>query len=277
MKAPIEARQGPNEPESIQSNSHREPFALGGWLQLFLGGSSTELFLARMKRFSDTARFDEGWYVELPPEMKAAWELLWAKCDCAGVWEPSFKLAEFQIGKKVAWGELAERLRGRIVILPSGAWWLRDFVRTQCGELSSECRAHIPVINRLREHRLITSDSLSIDYSMTIHSHKEQEQEKETDKEKEKGGGVQRGRARGTAEELKAFCVEVGLPASDGEWCFDKWEGAGWKNGKLPIICWRSTIRAWARAGYMASQKNGKGKPSEKIRTYEHKTFEECP
>ncbi len=62
-------------------------------------------------------------------------------------------------------------------------------------------------------------------------------------------------RERGTLEEISAFCVEIGLPKSDGEASFHKWEGNGWKVGNAQIKCWRSTIRSWKAAGYMPSQK----------------------
>lgn len=172
-----------------------------------------------MKRFSDTARFDEGWYVELPVEMKSAWELIWAKCDCAGVWEPSFKLADFQIGKRVNWEEFHQKLESRIFILPSGAWWIRDFVKMQCGTLSVECRAHLPVISRLRSHGLMTMDSLSIVYPKTIHSHKEQEQEEEQEQEKGKGRESQE-RENGQAFEefWQAYPRRVGKAHAEAAW-----------------------------------------------------------
>lgn len=67
-------------------------------------------------------------------------------------------------------------------------------------------------------------------------------------------------KGRCTAEECSAYCLELGLPADDGVWFFDKAEGNGWKNGGAPIKDWKATIRAWKRAGYMASQRNGQGR-----------------
>lgn len=65
-------------------------------------------------------------------------------------------------------------------------------------------------------------------------------------------------KSKGSVEEIAAFCLEQGLPASDGEACFHKWQGNGWKNGNAPIKCWKSTVRSWKAAGYMPSQKNPK-------------------
>jgi hypothetical protein len=64
---------------------------------------------------------------------------------------------------------------------------------------------------------------------------------------------------KGTLEEIRGFCKELGLPESDGDASFHKWQGNGWRNGTVAIKCWRSTIRAWKANGYMPSQKaNGK-------------------
>lgn len=59
------------------------------------------------------------------------------------------------------------------------------------------------------------------------------------------------------------FCESIGLPRSDGEACYHKWQGNGWTNGGKPIKDWKATIRSWKAAGYMASQRNnGVDKPS---------------
>lgn len=138
-----------------------------------------------MKRFSDSERFDDPWYCDLPVAMKVAWELVRAKCDHAGVWKPNFRLANFQIGEDVDWEKFRELCGDRIKTIPTG-WLIVDFVKMQCGELSEDCRAHIPVIKKLREHNLLPPDRLSIDYGMSTHRH--MEMEKEQEKETPKGG-----------------------------------------------------------------------------------------
>lgn len=59
-----------------------------------------------------------------------------------------------------------------------------------------------------------------------------------------------------TLDEAKAFALELGQPASDGEACFYKWEGNGWKNGTSSIKDWKATMRSWKAAGYLPSQKS---------------------
>lgn len=63
-------------------------------------------------------------------------------------------------------------------------------------------------------------------------------------------------KARGTLEELQAYAVEIGLPASDGEFMFHNWSANGWMNGKSPCKDWKSGINKYKLCGYMPSQKN---------------------
>ena len=56
-------------------------------------------------------------------------------------------------------------------------------------------------------------------------------------------------------EEIEEYILSLGLPESDGQWIWDKWNGCGWKNNGESIKDWKSTIRSWKHNGYMASQK----------------------
>ncbi len=58
-------------------------------------------------------------------------------------------------------------------------------------------------------------------------------------------------KAKGSIEELKSFAVEIGLPESDGENCFHKWESTGWKG----IKNWEAKMRTWKIEKYHPSQK----------------------
>ncbi len=66
---------------------------------------------------------------------------------------------------------------------------------------------------------------------------------------------VNPGKAKADLNEVCDFVRTLGLPTSDGEACFWKWEGNGWTNGPKPILDWKGTIRSWKAAGYLPSQK----------------------
>jgi hypothetical protein len=62
-------------------------------------------------------------------------------------------------------------------------------------------------------------------------------------------------KAKCTLDEAKAFAVEIGMPESDGEASWHKWEGNGWKNGGNAVKDWKATLRSWKASGYLPSQK----------------------
>lgn len=207
-----------------------------------------------MKKFIDNARHDEPWFVELPIEMKAAFDFLWAKCDCAGVWNGSTKIADIQLGKKVGWDELVKQSGGRIVRLANGAFFFPEYVKLQCGELNENCPPHRTVIKTLRNHGLLDEGSLSVRLLVSLQD-KEEEEEEDKDEEKDKSDQPQKSKTRGTLEEVQGFCISIGLPPSDGESTFHKWEGNGWTNNGKPIKDWRATARNWKLNNFFPSQK----------------------
>lgn len=136
-----------------------------------------------MKRFSDTARFDDPWFQSLPPEMKLAWEYVWAKCDNAGVWVKNEALADFQIGKKVDWAAFISGSDGRMIEVGKTKLAIVGFVAFQCGELNPECRPHVAVIALLKSHGMMGADSLLIDYPRGINTLQYKDKEKEQDQD----------------------------------------------------------------------------------------------
>ena len=79
-------------------------------------------------------------------------------------------------------------------------------------------------------------------------------------------------KARGTIEQVAAFTKSIGLPESDGEACFHKWEGNGWTNSKVPIKDWKATIRAWKAQGFLPSQKAAPAKTYSHANSYNEST-----
>lgn len=148
------------------------------------------------KRFHDSNKWDDPWYLELSNEHKLAWDYITSKCDAVGVWKPSVRLLEFNVGL----GDISAFLEicgDRIRIMENGNWWIVKFCDFQYGTLSEEScwgekdgkryvknKPHLSYINLLKKHRLW------IDYTKGIHTLKEKDKdkEKEKDKDKDKGG-----------------------------------------------------------------------------------------
>lgn len=139
-----------------------------------------------MKRFTESLKWADQWFRKLSMKHKLFWLWLCDNCDSAGVIEPDFELAAFQIGERIEAEDL-EVFNARIVKINRLKFWIVKFVPFQYGQLTEVCRAHVPVIRLVEKHGL--TDRLLIPYPMATNSHKREEKEKEQDKD----GGVQRG------------------------------------------------------------------------------------
>jgi len=68
------------------------------------------------------------------------------------------------------------------------------------------------------------------------------------------GKGDARGKGKCTQAEAEEFCMSIGLPKTNGEFCFNKWEGNGWTNNGKAIRNWKATIRSWKLNKYLPIQ-----------------------
>jgi hypothetical protein len=196
-----------------------------------------------MKRFTETQKWEDPWFRKLKPEAKLLWQWILDHCDNAGVIEPDLELAAFQVGYPYPLDTLSE-LGERIAKLPNGKWHVRKFVAFQYGTLSEECKPHKQVLQLMAKHGIEG-------YAKGIHTLKE----KDKDQEQEKDSPPSRPKSRGTIEQFREFFASIGLPESDADYTFHKWEGNGWMNGKNPIKDWKATVRQWKAGRFLPSQK----------------------
>lgn len=152
-----------------------------------------------MKRFTAAEKWEKPWFQELAPHLKCLWLYMCDKADCAGVWEPNWKLASLSIGKNVTVADLPH-FAGKIAVAKGGKIVIGSFIEFQYGKLSGDCRAHIPIFRLLQKHRV------SIGYDEAIHSLKEKEQEEEEEKDMETEGGDARG---GTPIEVRVEAFDL--------------------------------------------------------------------
>jgi hypothetical protein len=158
-----------------------------------------------MKRFTETQKWDDGWFRRLSPAAKLLWQWLCDKCDSAGVIEPDLELASFQIGMPITDAELGE-FGNRVVRLASGKLHLPKFIEFQYGTPSRDCKAHRPIFLSLQKHFPQASEqrvSKGFQYPLDTVQEKEKEKEKEkaTEKVTEKEP-VKEQRAGGALQEL---------------------------------------------------------------------------
>lgn len=137
------------------------------------------------KRFFNTQRIEEDWYLNLSCKHRELLRYCESKCDQAGVFNFNPKIATSYIGEKVDESDI-EKLP--IKKLDNGRYWIVDFVPEQVGELSESCPAHKPILKSIKENNLNTLlDTLSNTlFNRVLEKEKEEDKEKEEEKEKEK-------------------------------------------------------------------------------------------
>lgn len=112
-----------------------------------------------MKRFTETAKWDDAWFGELPPLAKLLWMFLCDNCDHAGVWEVNARLADFKIGAPLPWNECHGWFGDRVRVLPGGKWLLPKYTRFQNPHgLNPRDKFTGHVIARLKHHGLTLAD-----------------------------------------------------------------------------------------------------------------------
>jgi hypothetical protein len=103
------------------------------------------------KRFTDTNKWKDSWYQDLPSKYKLFWNYILDECDNAGIWKPNLRLAQFQIGEPFEESEVRRIFADRINFTDKGYWFIPKFINFQYGDLSEACKPHIPVIKKLTE------------------------------------------------------------------------------------------------------------------------------
>jgi hypothetical protein len=156
---------------------------------------------------------------------------------------------------------------GRRIELIDGGWHLLNHSKYR--DMASDAdRAEKSAIRQARHREKMKRNASTCpqivthsNTSVTPESHQIPQADTDTDTNtdtntKEDTETKTKSKARGTLEELQAYAVEIGLPASDGEFMFHNWSANGWMNGKSPCKDWKSGINKYKLCGYMPSQKN---------------------
>ena len=103
------------------------------------------------KRFTDSRKWDDPFFIELPNKYKLLWFFMLDKCNHAGIFEFSKRLVDFNLNDSYKKSDILEVFNGKIEVLKSGKWFIKKFISYQYGELNEANRAHNSVINILKK------------------------------------------------------------------------------------------------------------------------------
>ena len=143
------------------------------------------------KRFTDTNKWNDVWFSQLPNDYKLIWIYILDSCDNAGIWINNIKNLNYFCNTNITEEDLIQIFSGKLSKITNEKWIINKFCTIQYGDnfLESKNKAVLAAIKTLNTLNLIKDvkgiATLSIPYGYPIDTPKEQEQEQVKDKAKE--------------------------------------------------------------------------------------------
>ena len=140
------------------------------------------------KRFTDTEKWKDDWYLSLSNDYRIVWQWLLDNCNHAGICKPSINLMNMMSNTSIDEKLLIEIMSDRVLKI-NNIWFIPKFLKFQYGTLNSKKPAVISVVNELKKNNLLelVSELFSNDYVMiTEPLENSYETIKDKDKDKDK-------------------------------------------------------------------------------------------
>jgi len=127
------------------------------------------------KRFHDTEIWEQDWFVSLPNKYKLLWMFIKDKCDDCGVWRPNKEIFQRVISEPLNFNEFLVFVnteeKERILVLPNGRWFLRDYFFFQYGaNFNPASPAHKGVLKRLVSHAIHIKELTKVNCRLLINA-----------------------------------------------------------------------------------------------------------
>lgn len=190
------------------------------------------------KRFTDTMKWNEDWYLDLSLVDKLFWIYICDNCDHAGIFKPNKRMFELLIGGKIDVQKFLQTVnkdKARVCVLGNGRWFLAGFIEFQYGnKLNPNNRVHKSILNILNDNDLnleIFDSKISLD-APTKDSRNIPE----------------------STQEVITYFKGKGSNKREAERFYYFYESQGWRVGKNPMKDWRMAASGWI-------SRNNKDKP----------------
>jgi hypothetical protein len=176
------------------------------------------------KRFTDSLIWEKEWFMNLPPHVKCLVKYVRDKCDCAGIWNPNFKLASVYIGETVTEEMLLTIDNGKqFKKLEDGKIYCIDFIQFQYGSnLNPASPVHRKILSIIDKHKIKQVVSPKVD--------KEKRFVKPTVDE--------------LIEHFKTK-IDESQAITEAEKFFNYYESVSWKVGKNKMKNWKAAVVNW--------------------------------
>lgn len=135
------------------------------------------------KRFTDGEIWSKDWFLDLSLKQKLLLKYLFDNCDCAGVYEISYRTLKNCFGEEITKEDFLNLKQ--IVFINENTVYIQDFIKFQYGcevsELNPNYSVHKGIIKKLNKYGIFETLSKGLDnsYNVTL-------QDKDKDKDKDK-------------------------------------------------------------------------------------------
>ena len=207
------------------------------------------------KRFTDTDKWKDEWYTDLPNDYKIIWQYLLDTCDNAGIYKRNIKLLNIMCNTNVSDTDILNAFKLRVTPISDEKWIINKFCVFQYGAdfLESKNKAVISVVNKLIENNLYQSstntllipypspiNTLSIPYGYPMDTPKEQEQEQEQVQEQEQYEYSDR--AKGNTKNIAERLLDILMDADSDDLKYNRavedWRELGGIDGVSELLEW---------------------------------------
>lgn len=105
------------------------------------------------KRLTDSEKWKDAWFMDLPSKYKLFWLYILDNCDHAGIWKVNFKVASFHIGEHLEHSEVKRILSDRLNIVSDEYWMVKKFIDFQYGGVKND-KVGLSVQKILNSHKI---------------------------------------------------------------------------------------------------------------------------
>lgn len=187
------------------------------------------------KRFTDTAKWNEDWFLDLSNSHKLFWIYICDNCDHAGIFKPNKRMFELIVGDRIDITDFLSIVNGdkiRIIELENGRWYLTGFISFQYGgKLNVNNRVHKSILSVLTKNNITWVDDVKPQLELL----------EDTQEQKD---NTSLGQPRTITEAIDYF-KEKGSNKNEGEKFYYFYESKGWNVGKTKMKNWKMSASGW--------------------------------
>tara|TARA_R110002167_G_scaffold76944_3_gene213911 strand:- start:324 stop:956 length:633 start_codon:yes stop_codon:yes gene_type:complete len=184
------------------------------------------------KRFTDTAKWSEDWFLEIKNPHKLFWIYVCDNCNHAGIFKPNKRMFELILGARIDINMFLEEINSdkqRILELANGKWYLTKFIEFQYGgKLNENNRVHKSILEILIANN-ITWEEKSIVPQLEVKDYKPKVNSN----------------IPSTINEVIDYFKLKGSSKIEGEKFYYFYESKDWLVGKTKMKNWKMSASGW--------------------------------